>query len=97
MRRLVEEKKLVENPVRHAVAAISVGLLDSAALLDLDYVEDSTAAVDMNVVMTDSGQMVEVQGTGEESTFTKKEMSSLLKLAEKGIKQLLVAQAKVLA
>ena len=97
MRRLVEEKKLAENPVRHAVAAVSVGLLEGAALLDLNYVEDSTAAVDMNVVMTDAGEMVEVQGTGEESTFTKKEMSALLKLAEKGIKQLLVAQAKVLA
>ena len=96
MRRLVEEKKLAENPVRHAVAAISVGLVGEMALLDLDYAEDSAAAVDMNVVMTNTGQMVEVQGTGEESTFSKKQLATLLKLAEKGIKRLLVAQAKVL-
>jgi ribonuclease PH len=88
---------LPENPVRHAVAAVSVGLHDGIALLDLNYVEDSTAAVDMNVVMTEAGQMVEVQGTGEESTFTKKEMSAMLKLAEKGIKQLLAVQTKALA
>jgi ribonuclease PH len=88
---------LAENPVQHAVAAVSVGMQDGAALLDLNYAEDSSAAVDMNVVMTDTGAMVEVQGTGEESTFTKKEMSAMLKLAEKGIKQLLAVQAKALA
>jgi ribonuclease PH len=93
----MRELNLSENPVRHAVAAVSVGLHDGVALLDLNYAEDSTAAVDMNVVMTDAGEMVEVQGTGEESTFTKKEMSTLLKLGEKGIKQLLVTQAKALA
>jgi ribonuclease PH len=97
MERLVKDKKLPANPVKHAVAAVSVGLLDGAALLDLDYAEDSTAAVDMNVVMTDAGELVEVQGTGEESTFTKKELSAMLKLAEKGIKQLLATQAKALA
>jgi ribonuclease PH len=97
MKRLVNEKKLPANPVQHAVAAVSVGLLDGVPLLDLDYSEDSKAAVDMNVVMTDAGEMVEVQGSGEEATFTKKEMSALLKLAEKGIKQLLAAQAKALA
>jgi ribonuclease PH len=97
MERLVKDKKLPANPVKHAVAAVSVGLLDGAALLDLDYAEDSTAAVDMNVVMTDAGELVEVQGTGEESTFTKKELSAMLKLAEKGIKQLLATQTKALA
>ena len=97
MEQLVKEKKLAANPVRHAVAAVSVGLIEGVPLLDLNYAEDSTAAVDMNVVMTGAGQMVEVQGSGEESTFTKKEMTSLLKLAEKGIKQLLAAQAKALA
>jgi ribonuclease PH len=88
---------LSEGPVKHAVAAVSVGMLDGVPLLDLNYAEDSTAAVDMNVVMTDAGQLVEVQGTGEESTFTKKEMTAMLKLAEKGAKQLLAAQAKALA
>lgn len=97
MRRLLKEKKLAENPVRQAVAAVSVGLVEGAALLDLNYVEDSQAAVDMNVVMTDAGQMVEVQGSGEESTFTKKQMATMLKLAEKGIRQLLAAQARALA
>jgi len=97
MERLVTDKKLSSNPVQHAVAAVSVGMLNGAALLDLNYIEDSTAAVDMNVVMTDAGQMVEVQGTGEESTFTKKELSAMLKLAERGIKQLLATQAKALA
>ena len=97
MKRLVNEKKLIANPVQHAVAAVSVGLLEGVPLLDLDYSEDSNAAVDMNVVMTDGSEMVEVQGSGEEATFTKKEMSALLKLAEKGIKLLLAAQAKALA
>ncbi len=97
MQQLVADKKLSDNPVQHAVAAVSVGMVDGAVLLDLNYAEDSTAAVDMNVVMTDAGQMVEVQGTGEESTFTKKEMSAMLKFAEKGIKQLLATQAKALA
>ena len=97
MKRLVNEKKLIANPVQHAVAAVSVGLLEGVPLLDLDYSKDSNAAVDMNVVMTDAGEMVEVQGSGEEATFTKKEMSALLKLAEKGIKLLLAAQAKALA
>jgi ribonuclease PH len=90
-------RKLNLDPIRHAVAAVSVGMLDDTPLLDLNYIEDSTAAVDMNVVMTDASEMVEVQGTGEETTFTKKQMSAMLKLAEKGIKQLLAAQAKALA
>jgi ribonuclease PH len=93
----MQKLNLPQNPARHAVAAVSVGMLDGVALLDLNYAEDSAAGVDMNVVMTDDGAMVEVQGTGEESTFTKKEMSAMLKLAEKGIKQLLAAQAKALA
>lgn len=97
MEKLVAEGKLPANPVEHAVAAVSVGVFDGTALLDLCYEEDAKAAVDMNVVMTDAGEMVEVQGTGEESTFTKKQMAGMLKLAEKGIKQLLAAQTKALA
>jgi len=96
MEKLVAEKKLPANPVRHAVAAISVGMLEETALLDLCYAEDSKAAVDMNVVMTDAGEMVEVQGTGEEATFTKKQMAGMLKLAEKGIGELLEIQKKAL-
>src|SRR2546426_810025 len=80
MRNLKQAGKLVEIPVRSAVAAISVGLLDGVALLDLCYEEDSKAAVDMNVVMTDEGHLVELQGTGEDAPFSKKQMMELLKL-----------------
>ena len=96
MRRLKEAGKIEESPVRSAVAAVSVGLLDDVALLDLCYEEDAKAAVDMNVVMTDTGNLVELQGTGEEAPFSKKQMAELLKLGEKGIKQLLAAQEKAL-
>jgi len=90
-------KKLIHtSPLREAVAAISVGLVDGKALLDLDYTEDSQADVDMNVVMTASGQFIEVQGTGERTTFTRKELDRLLGLASRGIKNLLELQQKAL-
>jgi ribonuclease PH len=73
-----------------------VGILDGTALLDLEYVEDSTCDTDMNVVMTGAGHFVEVQGTAEGVAFTRKEMDSLLALAEKGIGELIVAQKKSL-
>lgn len=75
-------------PLRESVAAISVGIVDGKPLADLDYPMDFAAAVDMNVVMTGSGQFVEVQGTGEEATFSEDELAALLKLARAGIKQL---------
>jgi ribonuclease PH len=96
LRRLESEKKITSLPIRSAVAAVSVGMLEDKPLLDLCYAEDSKATVDMNVVMTDTGQMVEVQGSGEEATFSKKQLSQLLKLAEEGIEQLLAAQQKAL-
>ena len=83
-------------PLRGAVAAVSAGLVEDTALLDLCYVEDSAAQVDMNVVMTDAGEIVELQGTGEERPFTKKELSQIMTLAERGVKKLLSAQAKVI-
>ncbi|MDH3717671.1 MAG: ribonuclease PH [Planctomycetota bacterium] len=79
-------------PLTHSVAAVSVGLVDGQPALDLDYVEDVGATVDMNVVMTGSGRFVEVQGTGEESTFSEKELHSLLGLARTGIKKLTTFQ-----
>ncbi|NIL96677.1 MAG: ribonuclease PH [Planctomycetales bacterium] len=79
-------------PLTHSVAAVSVGLIDGQPALDLDYVEDVGATVDMNVVMTGSGRFVEVQGTGEESTFSEKELHSLLSLARRGIKKLTAFQ-----
>lgn len=75
-------------PLRDSVAAVSAGIVDGQPLLDLDYHQDSAAAVDMNVVMTGSGQFVEVQGTGEEATFSDDELSRLLQLARSGIRRL---------
>jgi ribonuclease PH len=79
-------------PLTHSVAAVSVGLVDGQPALDLDYAEDVGATVDMNVVMTGSGRFVEVQGTGEESTFSEKELHALLSLARTGIKKLTAFQ-----
>jgi len=79
-----------------SVAAVSVGIVEGRPVLDLDYVEDVAAAVDMNVVMTGRGQFVEVQGTGEEATFSEEELSALLKLARGGIAKLQVAQREAL-
>ena len=96
MRKLQSEGTLKENPVKSAVAAVSVGLLDGVPLLDLCYEEDAKAAVDMNVVMTDEGEFVEVQGTGEDAPFTQRQMTAMLKLAREGIVGLMAAQQKVL-
>jgi ribonuclease PH len=76
---------------------VSVGIVDAIALLDLDYSEDSTAQVDMNVVMTSTGRFVEVQGTAEGVPFSKDELSDLLSLAEHGIADILDRQAELLA
>ena len=83
-------------PLRDSVAAISVGLVDGRAVLDLDYPEDFAAAVDMNIVMTGSGRFIEIQGTGEEATFDDRELASLIKLAKSGIGQLRGIQKKSL-
>ncbi|RIK75280.1 MAG: ribonuclease PH [Planctomycetota bacterium] len=87
------EKK---QPLRDSVAAISVGIVDGQAVLDLDYREDVDAHVDMNVVMTGRGEFVEVQGTGEEATFSHKQLNEMLALAAKGIGLLAAAQRKTL-
>lgn len=91
-RRLMAEGVLKEYPIRQLVAAVSVGVVGGVPLLDLDYLEDKDAAVDMNVVMTERGEFVEVQGSGEESTFTEPELASMLALARQGISELLAAQ-----
>ena len=80
--------KIGDGPLRDSVAAISVGLLDDEVKLDLDYVLDSAADVDMNVIMTGSGKFVEIQGTGEEATFDDDQLGRMLKLAKKGIAEL---------
>ncbi len=79
-------------PLSASVAAVSVGIVDGRAVLDLDYEEDFAADVDMNVVMTGSGQFVEVQGTGEETTFSEKQLAAMLKLARGGITELIALQ-----
>ncbi|NBX13564.1 MAG: ribonuclease PH [Betaproteobacteria bacterium] len=91
---LIQHGKLTASPILDSVAAISVGLKGGAALLDLDYSEDSACDTDMNVVMTGAGNFVEVQGTAEGAAFTRQEMDNLLGLAEKGIAQLINLQAK---
>jgi len=94
--RLLAEGKIGESPIKDHVAAISVGILDGAPLLDLEYVEDSTCDTDMNVVMTGAGHYVEVQGTAEGVAFTRREMDELLMLAEKGIAELVALQKAAL-
>jgi ribonuclease PH len=84
--------KLAENPLLGPVAAVSVGIVNDQVLLDLCYAEDVAATVDMNIVMTSKGEFVEVQGSGEEATFTDAQLSSMLALAKGGIRQLFAAQ-----
>jgi ribonuclease PH len=89
---LTSIRKQLDNPtrlpLRDSVAAISVGVVDNVEQLDLDYQQDFAASVDMNVVMTGNGRFVEVQGTGEEATFTERQLAAMLKLARKGIHEL---------
>ena len=93
----MKKKVLIEKiPLKDYVAAISVGVFNGKPVLDLNYAEDSKAEVDMNIVMVGKGEFVEVQGTGENATFSRKEIDTLLKLAEKGIKELFDIQKKAL-
>ncbi|MEY2876537.1 MAG: hypothetical protein RLZZ373_3908 [Pseudomonadota bacterium] len=94
---LLAKGLIAETPIRDHVAAISVGLLDGVALLDLEYVEDSACDTDMNVVMTGSGGFVEVQGTAEGTPFSRAEMDTLIALADKGIRDLVVLQQQALS
>ena len=96
VKKLMGEGKLKENPILHGVAAASVGIVGGQALLDLCYVEDVAAAVDFNLVMNSAGEFIELQGTGEEATFSEKELADLLALGKAGIRQLLAAQEAAL-
>ncbi len=93
---MVAEGKLKRSPVKRRVAGVSVGVVDGEPRLDLEYVEDVVAAVDMNVVMSSEGGFVEVQGTGEHGTFDRGELDRLLDLATAGLRQLDAAQREVL-
>lgn len=88
--------KVKVNPLFGQVAAVSVGLVDGRLLLDLDYREDSAAEIDMNVVMNGKGEFVEVQGTGEQVSFSRDRLNDMLDMAEEGIGELLVLQRRVL-
>ncbi len=94
---LLAQGKITESPIREAVAAISVGIVNGVPVLDLEYVEDVACDTDMNVVMTAAGSFVEVQGTAEGVAFTRTEMDQLLALADSGIRTLVAAQAQALA
>jgi len=93
---LLETKQIETFPIKNFMAAVSVGIVDGEALLDLNFHEDSNAKVDMNVVMSGDGKIIEIQGTGEESPFTREDLGKLLALAEKGIKQLIEYQKEVI-
>lgn len=97
IQRMMSEGKLVENPMIHAVAAVSVGIVNKQALLDLCYVEDAAAEVDLNLVMNSAGEFIELQGTGEEATFSEQQLADMLKLGKGGIRDLLAAQKQALA
>ena len=94
--KLMAQGKLAHSPITGAVAAVSVGIVDGTPLLDLEYVEDVGCDTDMNVVMTGVGHYVEVQGTAEGAAFTRKEMDELLRLADKGIAELVELQRRAL-
>jgi len=94
--KLVKDKAIKENPVKTFLAAVSVGLINKEVMLDLAYNEDFKADVDMNIVMTEANDIVEVQGTAEGEPFSKKKMDELIKLAGKGIEELVAIQKKVL-
>lgn len=94
--RLVQNKQLPAMPIRDFLAAISVGIVQGEPVLDLNYEEDSTARVDMNIVLTGSGQYVEIQGTGEDAPFSQEELHTLLQLAGDGVEEIFKIQKQVL-
>jgi ribonuclease PH len=97
VRKLMADGKLLENPLLSGVAAVSVGIVNGQSLLDLCYTEDVLATVDMNVVMNSSGEFIELQGTGEEATYTEEQLHRLLALGKAGIKELLALQTAAIA
>src|SRR5438445_13450294 len=95
-KRLMKEKKISKSPIISEVAAVSVGIVDGTALLDLKYDEDSRAEVDMNIICTGDSRFIEVQGTAEGSPFTRQAMDNLLELGKKGIEQLVRLQRQTI-
>ncbi len=97
LRSLQRAKKISADPLKHLIAAVSVGIYQGQPVLDLDYLEDSSAETDMNVVLTENGGFVEVQGTAEGETFSLEEMHSMMALAQTGVARLIEAQRAALA
>jgi ribonuclease PH len=95
-RRLVEEKKLPETPIRKLVGAVSTGVLEGVSIVDLNYEEDKLVTVDFNLVATEDGELVELQGSGEEATFSQQQLDEMLRLGRKSICELIAAQRAVL-
>ena len=85
IQKLMKEGIVTEDPIRHFVSAISVGLVDNQVVLDLDYIEDSGADVDLNLVMTDAGSFIEIQGTAEKDPFSNEHLSQFIEIGKKGI------------
>jgi len=96
-RKLLEEKKIASSPMRKLIAAVSAGIVDGNAMVDLNYEEDKAAAVDLNLVATEDGEFVEIQGSGEEATFTPGQLQEMLALGHKGIRDLIAAQWNTIA
>lgn len=93
---LLKKKVIAENPLVQNVAAVSVGVCDGVPTLDLDYIHDSTAEVDLNVIMTDKGRFVELQGCAEHKAFSDQDLAAMIDLAKKGLKKLFALQKKAL-
>lgn len=94
--KLHRKKNFKVYPIRKYLSAISVGIVNNEKLLDLCYAEDSNAQVDMNIVMTDDGEFVEIQGTGEEKPFSRKDLNQLIDLGENGIKKMIEIEKRSL-
>lgn len=92
VKKLIDAKEISENPIINPVAAVSIGIVNGQPLLDLCYTEDVAASVDMNLVMNAAGEFIELQGSGEEATFSEEQLNGLLALGKSGIKELLAAQ-----
>ncbi|MEP1741011.1 MAG: ribonuclease PH [Kangiellaceae bacterium] len=94
---LIRNKKIKTNPIKHMIAAVSVGIYKGTPVLDLDYPEDSVAETDMNIVMNEESGIIEIQGTAEGATFTQEELSEMMTLGKQGIKEIIEAQKAALA
>ena len=93
---MIKNKLINESPIKEMIAAVSVGIIENNSILDLNYIEDSNAETDMNIVMSSNGDFIEIQGTAEGKPFTRDQLSEMLALAEEGIKALFVKQKEAL-